>query len=63
VSAVPNRPPIPRFWWPIWMAVLVVALIVFYGFFTPAWIGIRAVAALSERSRRSLDGRRQGSAR
>jgi hypothetical protein len=37
------------------MFLLLIALIIFYGFFTPAWIGIRAVAAISERSRRPRD--------
>jgi hypothetical protein len=52
VSAVANRSPIPRWWWVIWMIALAIGLIVFYGFFTPAWIGIRAVAWISERSSR-----------
>lgn len=54
MSAVPNKAPISPWWWPFWMLLLVVALVVFYGFFTPAWIGLRAVAAISERSRRPL---------
>jgi len=54
VSAVPNRPPIPLYWWPFWMLMLLIGLIVFYGFFTPAWIGIRVLAMISERTRRPL---------
>ena len=56
MSAVPNRPPIRFYWWILWMALLLIGWIVFYIFFTPAWIGIRAVAALSERSRRAVGG-------
>jgi hypothetical protein len=60
VSAVANRARIPRWWWVVWMIVLGGALIVFYGFFTPAWIGIRAVAWISDRSSRTLESRRAG---
>ncbi len=43
------RRPIPFYWWPLWMSLLGVALVVFYVFLTPIWMGIRLVAWLSER--------------
>lgn len=55
------RPPRPIAfpWWVLWMFLLVVAWIVFYGFFTPAWVVIRLVARISER--RAQRGRAAGS--
>ena len=47
------KPPVPRWRWGLWMVLLGTALIVFYGFFTPFWFGLRALAWLAEfRSRR-----------
>lgn len=46
------KPPIPLYWWPLWMLLLLIGIIFFYGILTPVWIGIRAVAWLSERSPR-----------
>jgi hypothetical protein len=43
------KPKIPFYWWPFWMLLLAFALFVFYVVFTPAWIGIRLAAWLSER--------------
>jgi hypothetical protein len=43
----PKRP-IPAYYWPIWMAVLAAALVVFYGILTPVWMAIRGIAWLSE---------------
>ena len=39
---------IPFYYWPFWMLLLAVGLFVFYVLFTPIWIGIRAVAWLTE---------------
>ena len=48
-----EKPPVPRRYWALWLAILVVADIVFYVLLTPIWIGLRAVAWLAEfRSRR-----------
>ena len=47
------KPPVPWYYWPFWMATLAVALVVFYGFLTPVWMGIRLIAWISERSSRS----------
>jgi hypothetical protein len=39
--------------WALWYALLGLALVVFYGFFTPVWFGLRSVAWLAEyRARR-----------
>lgn len=38
---VHQKPRIPFYYWPFWMFLLAVGLIVFYGIFTPAWILIR----------------------
>ncbi|HJX46468.1 MAG TPA: hypothetical protein VJ375_01375 [Gaiellaceae bacterium] len=49
-----EKPDIPLRYWALWLAILVVADIVFYVLLTPIWIGLRAVAWLAEfRSRRS----------
>jgi len=47
-----EKPPIPFYWWPAWMLLLAVSLVVFYGILTPVWMGIRLVAWASERARR-----------
>ena len=44
------RHPIPFYYWPLWMATLGVALVVFYGFLTPLWMLVRLVAWVSERA-------------
>ncbi|HSJ94934.1 MAG TPA: hypothetical protein VK896_12945 [Gaiellaceae bacterium] len=44
------KPPVPLYYWPLWMGILALALVVFYGILTPVWMAIRAVAWLSERS-------------
>jgi hypothetical protein len=39
--------------WALWYALLGLALLVFYGLFTPVWFGLRSVAWLAEyRARR-----------
>ncbi len=43
-----EKPPVPVVYWPIWMGILGVALVVFYGILTPVWMAIRAGAWLSE---------------
>jgi hypothetical protein len=49
-----EKPDIPLRYWALWLAILVVADIVFYVLLTPIWIGLRVVAWLAEfRSRRS----------
>ena len=48
------KPPVPLWRWLSWMALLTLALVVFYGFFTPFWFGLRALAWAAEfRARRS----------
>ena len=47
------KPPVKWWRWALWMLTLAVALIVFYGFFTPFWFTVRSLAWLAEfRSRR-----------
>jgi hypothetical protein len=43
-----GRQPVPFYYWAIWMAILGVALVVFYGILTPFWMAIRAIAWVSE---------------
>lgn len=45
----PSKPPIPLYWWPLWIFLLLVGLFVFYVVLTPVWMGIRLAAWLSER--------------
>ena len=42
------RTAIPARYWVLWMAILGLALVVFYGILTPFWMAVRAVAWLSE---------------
>lgn len=47
------KPPVPLWRWTLWSSLLVPALILFYGFFTPFWMGTRALAWLADfRARR-----------
>ena len=44
---------VPVRYWALWIAILVVADILFYVLLTPIWIGLRAAAWLAEfRARR-----------
>ena len=42
---------IPFYYWPFWMLLLAAGLFVFYVLLTPIWMGIRAVAWLTEDGR------------
>ncbi len=47
------KPPVPLWRWLLWSCILVVALVVFYGLFTPFWFGLRSLAWTAEfRARR-----------
>jgi hypothetical protein len=46
------KPPVPWYWWLLWAFLLAVGQLLFYVLFTPAWIGIRLAAWVSEYSRR-----------
>ncbi|HEY3961971.1 MAG TPA: hypothetical protein VGL84_05550 [Gaiellaceae bacterium] len=47
------KPPVPLWRWAFWYTTLVLALILFYGLFTPFWFTVRAIAWTAElRSRR-----------
>jgi hypothetical protein len=51
-----EKGPVPLRYWALWIAILVLADIVFYVLLTPIWIGLRAVAWLAEfRARRRRD--------
>jgi hypothetical protein len=53
---VKPKEPVPVWRWAQWYAALYLALVVFYGFFTPFWFGLRALAWLAEfRARRRSD--------
>jgi hypothetical protein len=57
---VKPKPPVPLWRWAVWMAMLAVALVLFYGIFTPFWFGLRSVAWIAEfrartRRRRTLE--------
>jgi hypothetical protein len=43
------KPPIPWYWWPVWMALLAAGLFVFYVLFTPVWVGIRLIEWFAHR--------------
>jgi hypothetical protein len=52
------KPPVPLRRWLLWWAILALALIVFYGVFTPFWMATRALAWLVDfRARRRTDYR------
>ncbi|MGH3030071.1 MAG: hypothetical protein ACRDNE_04790 [Gaiellaceae bacterium] len=44
-----EKPKVPWFCWPWWMAILAAGLFVFYVLLTPVWMGIRLVSWLAER--------------
>jgi hypothetical protein len=48
---VTEKPKVPWFYWPWWMAILAAGLFVFYVLLTPVWMGIRLVSWLAERRR------------
>ena len=51
------KPDVPKWRWGWWYATLGVALVLFYGLFTPFWFGLRALAWIAEyRSRRRRPG-------
>ena len=51
-----EKGPVPIRYWALWIAILVLADIVFYVLLTPIWIGLRALAWLAEfRARRRRD--------
>jgi hypothetical protein len=54
------KKPIPFVYWPLWMTLLGLALVVFYVFLTPIWMGIRLVAWLSERGSTVFDSGEAG---
>jgi hypothetical protein len=54
---VKPKPPVPRWRWSVWYSVLGLALVLFYGLFTPFWFGLRSLAWLAEFRSRRRSGR------
>ena len=48
-----GKPKVPFYYWPLWMVLLALGLLIFYVLLTPVWMGIRFVSWLAER--RNLD--------
>ena len=47
------KPPVSILRWLLWYLLITVALVIFYGLFTPFWFALRSLAWLAEfRSRR-----------
>ena len=57
-----QRPRIPFYYWPLWMCLLALGLIVFYGIFTPAWMLVRFAAWVGEKIPRRASTTRPGPA-
>ncbi|HKG44376.1 MAG TPA: hypothetical protein VKB10_09065 [Gaiellaceae bacterium] len=52
------KPPVPRWRWATWWAILGGAVVIFYVLLTPIWIGLRGAAWLADfRARRRPDYR------
>ena len=53
-----KRNPVPWYWWPFWMLLLALGLIVFYVFFTPGLDGypVRLVARRAAEPRSGEQG-------
>lgn len=48
------KPRVPRWRWALWYALLGLALVIFYGLFTPFWFALRVLAWIAEfRARRN----------
>jgi hypothetical protein len=51
---VREKPPVPWWRWASWWCLLAPALVLFYGLFTPIWLGVRLARLFAEaRSRRT----------
>jgi hypothetical protein len=44
--------PVPLWRWGLWWSLLGTALVVFYGLFTPVWIGLRAAGWVADKRSR-----------
>jgi hypothetical protein len=45
---VREKPPVPLWRWALWSSLLAPALVLFYGVFTPIWLGVRIVRLLAQ---------------
>jgi hypothetical protein len=43
-----RKPPVPRWRWAVWLAILALADLVFYVLLTPIWLGLRGAAWIAE---------------
>jgi hypothetical protein len=51
---VKPKPRVPRWRWALWYSLLGLALVIFYGLFTPFWFALRVLAWIAEfRARRN----------
>jgi hypothetical protein len=44
-----SKPNVPFYYWPFWMVLLALGLIVFYVLLTPVWMGIRLISWLADK--------------
>jgi hypothetical protein len=44
---VKEKPPVPVWRWVVWWCLLAPALVLFYGVFTPIWLGVRLARLLA----------------
>ena len=59
---VHQKPRIPFYYWPFWMFLLTLGLIVFYGVFTPAWMLLRLAGWVGDKVPSRRPAARAGSA-
>jgi hypothetical protein len=45
--------PVPLWRWALWWQLLAFALFLFYGLFTPLWVGLRAAGWVADRRARA----------
>jgi hypothetical protein len=45
---VTQKPPVPLWRWGFWACLLAPALVLFYGVFTPIWLGVRITRLLAQ---------------
>jgi hypothetical protein len=56
------KPPVAKWRWAFWSTALALALVLFYGLFTPFWFALRALAWIAEFRSRRRTGRASGAA-
>ncbi|MFL6018074.1 MAG: hypothetical protein ACJ74I_04395 [Gaiellaceae bacterium] len=43
-----EKPPVPAWRWVFWGCLMAPALVLFYGVFTPIWLGVRIARLLAQ---------------